>query len=252
MKHVEFLGLPGAGKSTLLREVRRSLDGPPGSVVGIKEATLRAVRRQGNDRVTRLVARFARSGGRTWKKSFMRSTDRVAALTRYLSRNPRLMEVILAAQRRRQGRDLGSELVLSWMLTFLARFQLACEVGEDISWLVIDEGFCQRAIHLFAHGFDSEDEGSLEAYVEAISLPDVVIVVDAPISVCENRLSEHGWSKRIANLDTADRHGFMVGASTCVELVAAHVERRGARVVRLDGNGPVARSRALIEEGLRF
>lgn len=252
MRHVEFLGLPGAGKSTLLREARRSVEGSPGSTADIKEATRRAVVRQGHDKLTRLVARFARSGGRTWKKFFMRSTDRFAALTRYLSANPRLMEVILAAQRRRQGRDLRPELVLSWMLNFLASFQLACEVSEDIPWLVIDEGFCQRAVGLFAHGFDSEDEASLEAYVEAISLPDVVVVVDAPISLCEERLNEHGWSERMVDLDTATRHDFMVRASMCVELVAAQVERRGARVVRLNGSGPIPRSRALIEEGLRF
>lgn len=252
MKHVEFLGLPGAGKSTLLKEARRSLEASPGSVVGIREAALQAVRQQGHDQLTRLVARFASPGGRIWKKSFMRSTDRFAALARYLSGNPLLMESVLAAQRSREGRDREPELVLSWILNFLASFQLAQEVSKDISWLLIDEGFCQRAIALFAHGFDGDDEVSLEAYVNAISLPDVVVVVDAPISVCEERLNTQGWTKRMVALDTADRHAFMVGASRCVELVATQVERRGARVVRLDGNSPVAGSRALIEEGLHF
>lgn len=251
MKHVEFLGLPGAGKSTLFEYARQSIDAPPDSVVDLEEATFRAVRRQGRDKLARVVARLARSAnGRIWRWAFVRSTDRFAALPRYLSHNPRLMEVVLAAQQRR--RNPRSELVLSWMLNLLAAFQLAREAGDDGTWLIIDEGFCQRALSLFAYGFAGEDEAALEAYIEAIPLPNVVILVEAPIAVCEERLDGRGWSERITDLDAGDRHTYMVAASTCVELIANLVERRGARLVRVDGSGPVAESRALLAEGLHI
>lgn len=249
MEVVEFFGLPGAGKSTLLREVIGTADGAGKSVVDLDAATLAAIRLRGADRLTRAVATVTRSSSeRAWQSAYARSTDRFAALTRSMAANPQVMEIVLAAQRRRQGSDLDREGALSWIIDLMARFQLACEAEELFDWLFIDEGFCQRAILLFDTGFAGDVESLLHSYVAAI-VPGIVIVVEASPSVCEPRLDERGWPKGLNVLNDADRRKFLNTAERLVELVTAELERVSAHVIHVDGTAPIGESRnALIRE----
>ncbi len=254
MRVVEFLGPPGAGKSTLRREVIASVEEAGQSAVDLPTATLAAIRRHGADRITRAVAIFARSSSSAaWRLAYARSADRFAAMTRFLAANPEVMEVVLAAQRQRQERDLHQVRVLSWIVNLMAATQLVGETAGRSDWLIIDEGFCQRAIALFGVGFDREDEPWLRFYVAAIPLPEILVVIEAPPSVCEARLDELGWSERVTGMSRAERRQFLDTAVRLVQLVADEAERLGARVIRVDGTAPIdefgdALTRVLIDE----
>ena len=125
MEVVEFLGLPGAGKSTMRREVIASMKEAGQSAADLPTAMLAAIRLHGADRLTRAVAIVTRSGSSpVWRRAYARSTDRFTALTRFLAANPEVMEVVLATQRQRRGRDLHQERVLSWILSLMANTQL--------------------------------------------------------------------------------------------------------------------------------
>ena len=251
MEVVEFIGPPGAGKSTLLREVVASVEEAGQSVADLDAATLVAIRAYGVDRLTRAVATLVRSSSSpAWQRAYARSTDRFAALTRFLATNPEAMEVVLAAQRRRRERDLQQERVLSWILNLMAATQLAHETPGPFDWLFIDEGFCQRAIALFGVGFDGEDEMLLRSYVGAIPLPEILIVVEASPSVCEARLDEGEWSQRVTRMNRAQRRAFLSTAAHLVELVTDEAERLGARVIRIDGTAPIGESRDALTRAL--
>lgn len=252
MAVVEFLGLPGAGKSTMRRAVIASIEEAGQSAVDLPTAMLAAIRQDGADRLTRAVAILTRSGSSpAWRRAYARSTDRFDALTRFLAANPEVMEVVLAAQRQRRGRDRHQERVLSWILNLMTNAQLVDETTGRFDWLIIDEGFCQRAIALFGIGFEGEDELRLRSYVAAIPLPEILVVVEASLSVCEARLDKLGWSERATEMNRAERRDFLSTAERLVELVAGEAERLGARVIRVDGTAPIgescdALSRALV------
>jgi thymidylate kinase len=240
---VEFLGLPGAGKSTMRREVIASMKEAGQSAVDLPTAMLAAIRLHGADRLTRAVAIVTRSGSSpAWRRAYARSTDRFTALTRFLAANPEVMEVVLATQRQRRGRDLHQERVLSWILSLMANTQLVDKTAGRFDWLFIDEGFCQRAIALFVVGFDDEDELRLRSYVAAIPLPEILVVVEASPSVCEARLDELEWSERVTEMNRAERRDFLNTAARVVELVADEADRLGARVIRIDGTAPIGES----------
>jgi hypothetical protein len=144
------------------------------------------------------------------------------------------MEAVLAGQRSRKDRDLGQDLVLGWLLNLMARYQLASE-RSTAEWLVIDEGFCQRGVALFSHGFVPADLELLDIYLESIPQPDVVVAVDTPLEICESRLVQRGWSERVRHLPIGARREFLAGAAAITNATAQRLEASGVTITRVDG-----------------
>jgi hypothetical protein len=219
-------------------------------LVGLEEAVRRAIRKDGDDPLARLAARLPGSNdGRVWKGAYARSTDRLAALNRFLAAHPETLEAVLAGQRARATRDHGQELALGWVLNLMARYQLAAESdGPDL--LLIDEGFSQRAAAIFGHGFSPEDHEYLTRYLEAIPPPRAVVVVEAPLETCLARLEARGWSERVADLDSEQKMAFLRSTNFVVTAVAAELEERCVRVIRVDGTAPAGTAVADVKSRL--
>lgn len=235
MQHVEFLGLPGSAKTTVAKAVTDSLPG----AIGLEDAVVMALREGADDEFTRLLSRVVRSGSNPlWKWAYARSSDRFAALARFISEHPRLLQRVTKTQRRRSDHDRYQGLVLNWLLNLMARFQLVTEHPPDREFLVIDEGFCQRAVALFAYGFHDDEVERLVGYLEDIPRPDTVIVVDTPLEVCEARLETRGWSERVVDLDGDNRRRFLQTSAAVIDIVETWLENAGVTLVRVDGTSP--------------
>jgi hypothetical protein len=232
LRVVELLGVPGAGKSTLAVGVSQAL---PGTLM-LDDAVRRSIGRRGRDPVTRLAARLTRtSSARLWSAAYARSSDRFAALIRFASSRPGALESVLAAQRARVDRDLRPDMVLGWILNLMARYQLAIEDGAA-SWLVVDEGFAQRAVALLTAGYEQGDEPALHAYLEAAPEPEALIIVETPIEVCAARLDQRGWPERLTGAGETQRRSFLEAASEIVSAIDSVYAARGVDVVRIAGD----------------
>lgn len=238
MRVVELLGVPGAGKSTLAAGLSQAL---PGALT-LDEAVRRSIGRRGQDPLTRLAARLTRtSNARLWSAAYARSSDRLAALIRFASSRPAALEGVLAAQRARADRDLRPDMVLGWILNLMARYQLAIEDGAA-SWLVVDEGFAQRAVALLAAGYEQRDEPELHAYLETSPAPETLVIVETPLEACMARLDHKGWSARLTGTGDAQRRSFVEAAAEIVSIVGSVYPRRGVEVVRVAGDDPATDS----------
>lgn len=231
MRQIEFLGVPGVGKTTLLSALLSRLGE---DAVGLEQAVRISISDHGDDILTRAAARLTRSpSNRLWKVAYARSSDRFSALVRFLAVRGDLVEDVLRVQRLRADRDVRQDLTLGWILNLMARYQLASEGDTEV--LVVDEGFCQRAVTLFAHGFDTQRDASLLAsYLDRIPLPELIIWTTATPDVALRRLDGRGWSERM-EAKRANRQGFLAGAFEVVELVRATMADRGIPVIEVDG-----------------
>lgn len=237
MRVVEFLGVPGSGKSTLAERLAERMP----DAVPLVEAVRRAVAARGADRITGLTARLAGSAeNRLWEAAYARSTDRFAALQRFVVGHPRLVESILETQQIRVGRDIGQDMTLGWLLNLMARYQLAVE-WSGAQWLLVDEGFAQRCLALLAPGYADSDAGLIDGYVESAPRPDVLVVVETPIETCFSRLERVGWSQRLTGTTGETRLEFLENAALVAPRVAARFERLGTEVIWVSGtNAPDA------------
>ncbi|HSO50140.1 MAG TPA: hypothetical protein VLS86_06300, partial [Acidimicrobiia bacterium] len=206
---------------------------------------------QGEDRMTRGAARLSRSSASPlWRASYARSTDRFSGLARFLGANPQTLEAVLAGQRSRADRDLRQDLVLGWVLNLMARYQLATESDED-DWLVIDEGFYQRGVALFSHGFVPLDLPLLNAYLDSIPQPEALVVVDTPLPVCEQRLERRGWSERVRHLPIEGRRSFLADAAAATKAITDRLQTSGQGLIWVDGTTPVEDSLQTVAATLR-
>src|SRR5690606_21630605 len=175
LRHVEFLGVPGSGKSTLARALADSPESG-GRLWSLDEAARLGLGRSSRDRLTRFFAARARSAeSRMWKAMYARAPDRVRAVAGFVTRWPEYVETVVGAQRRRADRDSDQELVLRWIFELGAKFQVASGALGDDDVLVIDEGFAQRAVAVFGHGWRPDEQADLARYVASRRRPDPVL-----------------------------------------------------------------------------
>lgn len=239
MSHVEFLGVPGSGKSSIYKTVLTRM----ADVVGLDEAVRRSLRATATDPMTRLAARVSRTAdSRIWKAAYGRSPDRFQGMVDFVSAYPGVIEAVARAVPGMSG--VGARPGLGWVMNLMARYQLASRIGgED---LLVDEGFYQRAVVLFAYPFSESAAPTLESYLEAVPPPRLVVCVDAPVEICRRRLTSRGWSDRVAE-DARD--SFLDDAFRVVDLAREHASRQ-LRTLVLDGTKPIHHNATQVIEHL--
>ncbi len=234
MRLIELLGIPGSGKSTLLGLIEAAAADDGEKLWRIGPAGRQAVARKGGDPVTRLVARTAGRWSRSvWRQAASRSSDRVAVLSRAVAERPELAGAVIDANKA-HNTSHGADMVMGMMLNHLISFRLAEEALGETDWLLLGEGLAQRVVSLFAAG---QDGAELDRYLAAIPVPEILVVLSAPVEVCFERLERAGWTRRIAGRSEDQRRAFLVRAAELVEITAAHLGQAGAKVVRVDSSG---------------
>jgi Ser/Thr protein kinase RdoA (MazF antagonist) len=217
VRTIEIAGAVGAGKS---------------SVVGPLVELLLA---RGSDAVT-LEAAMARL------EPELGATARRAAAARFtLAHGPLLILVGRAILRApipwwHRRRIFALVLKLGMRLELL-RTRLATD-----TIVVVDEGWLQRALNMFAWRRDAPSAGEIDSYLDRAPLADVVVVVEAPAEVTRERAIARGLPRRLRGRSSDDVDAFLARGHDVLTraLVSLAAGPRGVRVVRVINNGSEA------------
>ena len=243
MKVVEFVGAPGAGKSRFARAVMEEL-GPAGAV-DLRGGVHRALTGSAERRTLRALLRVLppKVGARVADRA-AQSRDGSAALNRFLLTHDRYLGGVLSAMRERMDTFPDPDRYLNWVMTLSARYSIAEQGLTPGSIVLIDEGFANRGVGLFAFASTPTDGDGLRAYARAMPRPAILVLLDTDRETCRKRLEERGWTRRSRALPAEGRLAFLDASIAASRTLADELTTIGVEVLTvLPGEDGDARRR---------
>ena len=226
MVHIEFMGVPGVGKTTLAERLAEGLREQGGNVAFLPMDDVADLSRWG-DRARHLsgIARYALAmPQQTWRsakvaRAFPQPTWATAVKT------------------------LGY---------WLATHRLAHEYAQRAEVVVLDQGYFQ-GIYSWALQSTALDEASLSGALKLIPIPDIVVVVTAPVAVIRARLEHRAHTHKMVDRLLRDHRALEKSADLVARIEQAGREA-GCTIVRYEGAAgtSVHDSAARLLEALRY
>lgn len=232
---VEFVGTPGAGKTTLATALVALLEERGITAADVVGAARDHVRRT---QLGRLIVRAAPRRARDlllWQAFYLLGLAHAARL--WLER-PALVRHALRSQLRPRIPLRTRAHVLYWFVHLCGRYRFLRTTSTEREVLVLDDGFLQRAVHLYASPFDEPAEGQITTYVDVIPPPDLVVVAVAGWQECERRVSERGIWRHARHLSSAELSRYLERAERVVDIATRRAQERAWNVVPIATEGP--------------
>ncbi len=229
---IECIGIPGSGKTSLCHALKVALVSRGRAVVCGEDAWVTLLRRRDDGAAKNLIKRLPAA----WLRP-LRMTLVLPEFARATARNPAWIARHLNA-------IAGMKYPEEWahMLVF-AFMQSVCdaELGRDRVrdgevWLR-DEGLCQRYFSVHGYSETMPSAADVDAYFEALELPDILIRVQTPAADCHRRLARRPFYPVLVGRHPQGqwldrwRH-----ADDCVELVSARCAAHGVHVIPASGS----------------
>jgi hypothetical protein len=232
---VEFVGTPGAGKTTLATALLALLEERKVAAANVVGAARGHVRRT---RPGALLARAAPSPVRDlilWQAFYVLG---VVHAVGFAFEHPALVGHAVRSQLRR-GLPLRTRIhVLYWFVHLCGRYRFLRTTSSEREVLVLDDGFMQRAVHLFASSFDQPDATRIRAYVDLLPSPDLLVVTMAEWRECERRVRDRGIWRHARYLSDAQLSLYFEHAEQVVEVATRRAHERGWNMSEITTDHP--------------
>lgn len=129
-------------------------------------------------------------------------------------------------------------LILMLVLRLGVRLELARRRLPPGDWLIVDEGWAQRAVNLFAWRDPPLPRAAVRRYLQLAPLNGAaVVIVSTPPGVARERATERGLPRRLRGAQPARVDRFLDNAREVVTLVAGELAAIGQPVIHVDNEG---------------
>ena len=232
---VEFVGTPGVGKTTLATALVALLEERGRAATDITGAARGHVRRT---RPGHLIDRLSPPWAREllqWQVFYLLG---VVHAVRFAVERPALARHAFRSQLRRGLPFRTRAHVLYWFVHLCGRYRFLIATSTPDEVLVLDDGFAQRAVHLFASPFHEPDAAQVTTYVDLLPTPDLLIVVLAGWRECERRVRERGVWRHARHLTSTQLSHYLEHAERVVDVATRRARERGWNISEISTDDP--------------
>lgn len=244
--HVEFAGTPGSGKSSLVGPLLSYLD--DAGIVGFRTsnasrlAMLRSMNIPWADHIVNLVPN--RLLGSVIDPLVDCTGRRASYYQQFFCSYTELGQVIPAAIERKLNSLEDKAIYLNWFYELISEYQAAVEFLGPTEALVIDEGFVNRTMTLFCSREDLGDEqpDRIKEYLSNAPRPDVLVVPNVPINICERRIRKGNRSFPYGVDESSQKEvlDYLSERAECISIARRYLEDTSTRVVAVDNSGTLS------------
>jgi thymidylate kinase len=232
---IEFIGTPGSGKTTLVPTVIAWLgaEGIQAFTIADAARTFASRTRLGKLLQWMLPKRLHRPA--LWQLFYWLS---VVYRIRFLAMHLRLIWQVVSSQRQRpESADIQQRQVLHWFFRMVGYTEFLSAQARPDEAIIVDEGFIHRVVQLFTSDAEMPDPATISRYVNLIPQPELVIAVQAPWEICEQRIYQRGLWDRSLHKEPAQVSQFVAHAHRAVNLTIACIKRQGWPLIEIDNGG---------------
>ena len=242
-QYIEFVGVPGSGKTTVYRRFLDLLKRQNERAYTLDEAAYHALRHAiSNVSLKMLINVLPYRLGSRFISRFPRTPDDIfyVKFHKFLLQHQELSTIVHRYQIKssENTQDLGL-LVFLWLFELFSRYQLVTDELHDDSFVLVDEGFSQRVMTLFAYDCQGNVQSikkNIEAYIDSIPLPDRVVLLDTSPEVVEERMRKRGYPLRMRMMTDSERTALLEHATFCMETAVHRLQQKHVEIAHLDNN----------------
>jgi Ser/Thr protein kinase RdoA (MazF antagonist) len=167
----------------------------------------------------------------------------LAAVTWFALRRPSLTWEAVRALGAARIPGWHRRLILMLVLRLGVRLELAGRRLPPDHWLIVDEGWAQRAVNLFAWRDPPLPRAAIRRYLQLAPLNGAaVVIVSTPPGVARERATQRGLPMRLRGAKPARVDRFLDNAREVVTLVDGELAAIGQTVIHVDNEGALEAS----------
>lgn len=227
------MGVPGSGKTTIYREMAGNKN-----FIHHKQALWRTLYLNQSDQLWAYIIPLTPKsvGEKKADAIFKRTINYSQNLARFASKNKYLLSLVFDIL----DSDFKNETLIFWMFNFFAEYEFIIDTILKDELLLIDEGFSQRAISLFAYN-DYINWDHVNKYVNTIPLPTQLIVVRSSNQLIEKRIidREKGLPARMRNLSQENIKRVLINWEKIIDFVIPIFKKKHVKIIIVDNSGDV-------------
>jgi hypothetical protein len=149
----------------------------------------------------------------------------------------------------------SGEKLMRWNFDLMSFYQASCDVLDQDTILVQEEGFCQHAYYFLAFRQGGFNDHELETYLDLIPKPDMLVFLSTTPEQCEERMNVR--SKGIASdilrtLPAAQRMTLLSQRLHVYNKIADYFATHNIPVMRVENTNYKATQILLAERLLHF
>ena len=228
---IEFIGTPGSGKTTLIPALEKTL--AEHDLVGrtVVEASRPVVSRTYIGKVINQLAPSSLRRQLLWQTFYWWS---YLSRSQFSDENSSLVSHVRETQSARNITGEEKEHNLSWWFNLAGNYQFLKTRLKPGEALLLDEGFSHRVVQLHASDHEEVNQENLYNYLRMIPKPDMLLFIDAPAVVCEERVYARGLWTRFENKSAEQVSRYIQNSHLVVNLAVGFLKSKHWDVIEIN------------------